>query len=97
MRFRPDHFPFTEPSAEASISCFACGGSGCGLCKQTGWIEILGCGMVHPQVLENCGYDSERLTGYAFGMGLERLAMLKYGIPDIRLFFENDLRFLRQF
>jgi phenylalanyl-tRNA synthetase alpha chain len=97
MRFRPDHFPFTEPSAEASISCFACGGSGCGLCKQTGWIEILGCGMVHPQVLENCGYDSEQLTGYAFGMGLERLAMLKYGIPDIRLFFENDLRFLRQF
>jgi len=97
MRFRPDHFPFTEPSAEASISCFACGGSGCGLCKQTGWIEVLGCGMVHPQVLENCGYDSERLTGYAFGMGLERLAMLKYGIPDIRLFFENDLRFLRQF
>jgi len=97
MRFRPDHFPFTEPSAEASISCFSCGGEGCSLCKRTGWIEILGCGMVHPQVLENCGYDSEALTAFAFGMGLERLAMLKYGIPDMRMFFENDLRLLRQF
>jgi len=97
MRFRPDYFPFTEPSAEASISCFSCGGGGCPLCKFTGWIEILGSGMVHPQVLENVGYDSERYTGFAFGMGLERLAMLKYGITDIRLFFENDLRFLQQF
>lgn len=97
VRFRPDYFPFTEPSADMAVSCFRCGGTGCSLCKGTGWIEILGCGMVHPQVLRHCGYDPERWRGYAFGMGLDRLAMLKYGIDDIRLLFENDVRFLRQF
>lgn len=97
VRFRPHHFPFTEPSAEADISCFACGGKGCSMCKGEGWIEILGCGMVHPKVLANCGIDPEVYSGFAFGMGLERVAMGKYDINDIRLFFENDLRFLGQF
>lgn len=97
VRFRPHHFPFTEPSAEADISCFACGGKGCSMCKGEGWIEILGCGMVHPKVLTNCGIDPEVYSGFAFGMGLERVAMGKYDINDIRLFFENDLRFLGQF
>ncbi|HIE09536.1 MAG TPA: phenylalanine--tRNA ligase subunit alpha, partial [Armatimonadetes bacterium] len=97
MRFRPDYFPFTEPSADASISCVMCGGRGCPVCKHTGWLEILGAGMVHPNVLRNVGYDPEEVTGLAFGMGLERIAMLKYGIDDIRLFYENDVRFLEQF
>lgn len=97
VRFRPHHFPFTEPSAEADISCFSCGGKGCSMCKGEGWIEILGCGMVHPKVLANCGIDPEVYSGFAFGMGLERVAMGKYDINDIRLFFENDLRFLGQF
>ncbi len=97
MRLRPHYFPFTEPSAELDITCFKCGQSGCSLCKGSGWIEVLGCGLVHPQVLENVGYDPEAVSGFAFGMGIDRLAMLKYGIDDIRLFFENDLRFLRQF
>ena len=97
IRFRPHHFPFTEPSAEVLVSCVFCKGKGCPVCKQTGWLEVLGCGMVHPAVLENVGYDSEKWQGYAFGMGVERLAMLRYGIDDIRLFYENDLRFLRQF
>ncbi|MDQ2640920.1 MAG: phenylalanine--tRNA ligase subunit alpha, partial [Pseudomonadota bacterium] len=97
MRLRPSYFPFTEPSAEVDITCVQCGGSGCRLCKQTGWIEVLGCGMVHPNVLTACGVDAERYTGYAFGMGIDRLAMLRYGVNDLRLFFENDLRFLRQF
>jgi len=97
MRLRPSYFPFTEPSAEVDISCVECGGKGCRLCKQTGWIEVLGCGMVHPQVLASCDVDPERYTGYAFGMGIDRLAMLRYGVNDLRLFFENDLRFLRQF
>jgi phenylalanyl-tRNA synthetase alpha chain len=97
IRFRPSFFPFTEPSAEVDVLCFLCGGDGCRVCKQSGWLEILGSGMVHPQVLRNVGYDPEVVTGWAFGMGIERIAMLKYGIDDIRLFFENDLRFLRQF
>ena len=97
IRFRPSFFPFTEPSAEVDVLCFLCGGSGCRVCKQSGWLEVLGCGMVHPNVLRNVGYDPEDVTGWAFGMGVERIAMLKYGIDDIRLFFENDLRFLRQF
>ncbi len=97
IRFRPSYFPFTEPSAEMDISCLICGGEGCRVCKQTGWVEILGCGMVHPTVLENCGISSEKYTGYAFGMGIERIAMLLYGINDLRLFSENDLRFLKQF
>ena len=97
MRLRPSYFPFTEPSAEVDITCVACGGSGCRLCKHTGWIEVLGCGMVHPNVLTACEVDSERYTAYAFGMGIDRLAMLRYGVTDLRLFFENDLRFLRQF
>jgi phenylalanyl-tRNA synthetase alpha chain len=97
IRFRPSFFPFTEPSAEVDVLCFVCGGAGCRLCKQGGWLEILGSGMVHPQVLRNVGYDPEEVTGWAFGMGIERIAMLKYGIDDLRLFFENDLRFLRQF
>ena len=96
-RFRPSYFPFTEPSAEMDIQCGVCGGDGCGVCKQSGWVEILGSGMVHPQVLRNVGYDPEAVTGWAFGMGIERIAMLKYGVDDIRLFFENDLRFLEQF
>jgi len=97
VRFRPSFFPFTEPSAEVDIGCVICGGGGCRVCKGTGWLEILGAGMVHPAVFENVGYDSEKWTGFAFGMGVERIAMLKYGIGDIRLFFENDLRFLGQF
>jgi phenylalanyl-tRNA synthetase alpha chain len=97
IRFRPSYFPFTEPSAEMDISCTICHGKGCAVCKRTGWLEILGCGMVHPAVLENCGIDSNKYTGFAFGMGIERPAMLKYGIDDIRLFSENDVRFLRQF
>ncbi len=97
VRFRPSYFPFTEPSAEMDISCFICGGSGCAVCKKTGWVEILGCGMVHPDVLQNCRIDPNKYTGFAFGMGIERPAMLKYGINDIRLFSENDIRFLKQF
>jgi phenylalanyl-tRNA synthetase alpha chain len=97
IRFRPSFFPFTEPSAEVDVLCFLCGGDGCRVCKQSGWLEILGSGMVHPQVLRNVGYDPEAVTGWAFGMGIERIAMLKYGVDDIRLFFENDLRFLKQF
>jgi len=96
-RFRPSFFPFTEPSAEMDITCYICMGKGCRVCKQTGWLEILGCGMVDPNVFKYVNYDSERYTGYAFGMGIERIAMLKYGIDDIRIFFENDLRFLKQF
>jgi phenylalanyl-tRNA synthetase alpha chain len=96
-RFRPSYFPFTEPSAEVDIGCVICNAKGCRVCKQTGWLEILGCGMVHPNVLQACGIDSERYTGFAFGMGVERLTMLRYGVNDLRLFFENDLRFLKQF
>lgn len=95
--FRPHFFPFTEPSAEMDVSCFKCGGEGCRVCKGSGWIEILGCGMVHPHVLEVGGIDTEKFTGFAFGMGVERIAMLKYGVDDIRLFYENDLRFIGQF
>ena len=97
VRFRPSYFPFTEPSAEMDISCMLCKGDGCAVCKRTGWLEILGCGMAHPNVLKNCGIDPERYTGFAFGMGVERPALLKYGITDIRLFSENDVRFLEQF
>jgi phenylalanyl-tRNA synthetase alpha chain len=97
IRFRPSYFPFTEPSAEVDIECVFCSGQGCRVCKNTGWLEIAGCGMVHPNVLRNVNIDTERYTGYAFGMGIERLAMLRYGVNDIRLYFENDLRFLRQF
>jgi phenylalanyl-tRNA synthetase alpha chain len=97
LRFRPSFFPFTEPSAEVDILCVICRGRGCRVCKQTGWLEILGSGMVHPAVFENVGYDTGRYTGFAFGMGVERVAMLKYGIDDLRKFFENDLRFLNQF
>ena len=97
IRLRPSYFPFTEPSAEMDISCFICGGKGCKVCKGSGWVEILGCGMVDPNVLENCKIDSKKYTGFAFGMGIERTTMLKYQINDIRLFFENDIRFLRQF
>jgi phenylalanyl-tRNA synthetase alpha chain len=97
MRLRPSYFPFTEPSAEVDIECVFCHGEGCRVCKQTGWLEILGCGMVHPHVLAAAGIDSERWQGYAFGMGIERLAMLRYGVDDLRLFFENDLQFLKQF
>ena len=97
VRFRPSYFPFTEPSAEMDISCFICGGKGCRICKHSGWVEILGCGMVHPKVLENCGIDPNKYTGYAFGMGIERPALLLYDVNDIRLFSENDIRFLKQF
>jgi phenylalanyl-tRNA synthetase alpha chain len=97
MRLRPSYFPFTEPSAEADIECVFCNGTGCRVCKQTGWLEILGCGMIHPNVLAAAGIDSERWQGYAFGMGIDRLAMLRYGVDDLRLFFENDLQFLKQF
>ena len=97
VRFRPSYFPFTEPSAEMDISCLICNGTGCSVCKKTGWVEILGCGMVHPKVLDNCGIDSNKYTGFAFGMGVERIAMLSYQIKDLRLFSENDLRFLKQF
>lgn len=96
-KFRPHHFPFTEPSAEMDVSCFKCGGKGCRVCKGSGWIEILGCGMVHPNVLKVGEVDTERFTGFAFGMGVERIAMLKYGVDDIRLFYENDMRFINQF
>jgi phenylalanyl-tRNA synthetase alpha chain len=97
LRFRPSYFPFTEPSAEVDIQCVMCNGAGCRVCKQTGWLEVLGCGMVYPEVFRHVGIDPERNLGYAFGMGVERLAMLRYGINDIRLYFENDLRFLKQF
>jgi phenylalanyl-tRNA synthetase alpha chain len=97
VRFRPHNFPFTEPSAEMDIRCFACGGKGCSLCKNEGWIEILGSGMVHPNVLKNCGLDPEEYSGFAFGIGLERIVMRKFNINDLRLFYENDLRFLNQF
>lgn len=97
LRFRPHHFPFTEPSAEVDISCFNCGGEGCRVCKGEGWIEILGCGMVHPRVLQNCGIDPEEYSGFAFGIGLERVAMFRYDVDDMRMFFENDVRFLKQF
>ncbi len=97
VRFRPSFFPFTEPSAEVDIACVLCKGAGCRVCKQSGWLEIMGCGMVHPAVLENVGYNSEDFSGFAFGMGVDRITMLRYGINDIRLLYENDLRFLRQF
>ncbi|HAG03994.1 MAG TPA: phenylalanine--tRNA ligase subunit alpha [Lachnospiraceae bacterium] len=97
VRFRPHHFPFTEPSAEMDVSCFACGGKGCRVCKDSGWIEVLGCGMVHPEVLKRCNIDPEKYSGFAFGLGLERIAMQKYSISDLRLLYENDTRFLEQF
>ena len=97
LRFRPSFFPFTEPSAEVDIRCVICKGEGCKVCSRTGWLEVLGCGMVHPAVFENVGYDTEKYKGFAFGMGVERIAMLKYGINDLRMFFESDIRFLRQF
>ena len=97
VRFRPSYFPFTEPSAEVDIQCVNCGGKGCRVCSKTGWLEVMGCGMVHPKVFEHSGIDSEKYSGFAFGMGVERLAMLRYGVNDLRLFFENDLRFLQQF
>ena len=97
LRFRPHHFPFTEPSAEVDVSCFVCGGKGCRVCKNEGWIEILGAGMVHPNVLSNCGIDPEVYSGFAFGLGVERIAMKKYGIDDMRLLYDNDIRFLEQF
>ncbi len=97
VKFRPHHFPFTEPSAEMDVTCFKCGGSGCRFCKGSGWIEILGCGMVHPRVLTMCGIDPKEYTGFAFGVGLERIALLKYEIDDMRLLYENDIRFLKQF
>ena len=97
VRFRPSYFPFTEPSAEVDVQCVMCDGSGCRVCSHTGWLEVMGCGMVHPKVFENTGVDTARYTGFAFGMGVERLAMLRYGIGDLRLFYENDLQFLKQF
>jgi phenylalanyl-tRNA synthetase alpha chain len=97
LRFRPSFFPFTEPSAEVDIQCVICRGQGCKVCSNTGWLEVLGCGMVHPAVFENVGYDTSKYSGFAFGMGVERIAMLKYGINDLRMFFESDIRFLRQF
>jgi phenylalanyl-tRNA synthetase alpha chain len=97
VRFRPSFFPYTEPSAEVDIRCIKCKGSGCAMCKKTGWIEILGSGMVHPAVFEAVGYNPDEVTGFAFGMGVERVALLKWGVEDIRLFYENDLRFLEQF
>jgi phenylalanyl-tRNA synthetase alpha chain len=97
IKIRPSFFPFTEPSVEVDVECFLCKGKGCGLCKQSGWLEILGAGMVHPNVLANCNIDNEKYTGFAFGMGIERIALLKYGIDDIRTFYENDVRFLKQF
>ncbi len=97
VRFRPSYFPFTEPSAEADIECVICGGEGCRVCSHTGWLEVLGCGMIHPEVFRHVGIDNEEYTGYAFGMGVERLTMLRYGVNDLRLFFDNDLRFLKQF
>ncbi len=97
VRFRPSYFPFTEPSAEVDIACVMCDGQGCRVCSHTGWLEILGCGMVHPNVLTYSNIDPEEYTGFAFGLGVERMAMLRYGVNDLRLFFENDLRFLGQF
>jgi phenylalanyl-tRNA synthetase alpha chain len=97
LRFRPSYFPFTEPSAEVDVQCVKCNGRGCRVCKQTGWLEVLGCGMIHPEVFRHVGIDTEKWLGYAFGMGVERLAMLRYGVDDLRLFFDNDLRFLSQF
>jgi phenylalanyl-tRNA synthetase alpha chain len=97
IRLRPSYFPFTEPSAEMDVSCTLCGGKGCNVCKGTGWLEIGGCGMVHPNVLQNCGINPAQYSGYAFGMGIERMVMLKYQLRDLRLYFENDVRFLRQF
>ena len=97
VRFRPSFFPFTEPSAEVDMGCVICRGKGCRVCSETGWIEILGSGMIHPEVFRHVGYDSQKYSGFAFGMGIERVAMLHYGIDDIRLLFENDIRFLRQF
>ena len=97
IRLRPSYFPFTEPSAEVDVSCSLCGGKGCTVCKYTGWLEILGCGMVDPNVLETSGINSKIWSGFAFGMGIERITMLKYGIKDLRLYFENDIRFLNQF
>ncbi|MCB1648127.1 MAG: phenylalanine--tRNA ligase subunit alpha [Pseudomonadales bacterium] len=97
VRFRPSYFPFTEPSAEVDMACVMCEGKGCRVCSHTGWLEVMGCGMVHPNVLSSSGIDAEQFTGFAFGMGVERLAMLRYGVNDLRLFFENDLRFLKQF
>jgi len=96
-RFRPSYFPFTEPSLEMDITCFLCKGNGCRICKHSGWLEVLGAGMVHPNVLRNCGHDPEKVSGYAFGMGVDRISLLRYGIDDIRIFFENDIRFLNQF
>jgi phenylalanyl-tRNA synthetase alpha chain len=96
-RLRPSYFPFTEMSAEMDVSCLVCGGEGCNVCKHTGWVEVLGCGMVDPNVLENCGIDPDKYSGYAWGMGIERMAMLLYRIPDLRLYSQNDLRFLQQF
>lgn len=97
VRFRPSYFPFTEPSAEVDIQCTNCGGAGCRVCSHTGWLEVMGCGMVHPNVFKSCNVDTEQFSGFAFGMGVERLAMLRYGVNDLRLFFENDLKFLKQF
>ena len=97
VRFRPSFFPYTEPSAEIDLSCWQCDGNGCAMCKKTGWIELGGCGMVHPAVFEAVGYDPERYTGFAWGIGIERIAILRYQVDDIRLFYENDLRFLEQF
>ena len=97
VRFRPSYFPFTEPSAEIDMQCTHCSGAGCRICKQTGWLEVGGCGMIHPNVFKSAGVDPEIYTGFAFGMGVERLAMLRYGVNDLRLFFENDLQFLRQY
>ena len=97
VRFRPSYFPFTEPSAEVDMQCTSCGGKGCRVCGHTGWLEVMGCGMVHPNVFKHCDVDTNIFSGFAFGMGVERLAMLKYGVNDLRLFFDNDLRFLRQF
>ena len=97
IKLRPSYFPFTEPSAEVDVTCFICGGKGCNVCKYTGWVEILGCGMVDPKVLENCNIDPKKYSGFAFGMGIERITMLKYQIKDLRLFSENDVRFLEQF
>ena len=97
IRMRPSYFPFTEPSVEVDISCFECGGKGCSLCKHSGWIEILGAGMVHPNVLKMCGFDTKKYQGFAFGVGIERVAMLRYGIDDIRRFYTNDMRFNKQF
>jgi phenylalanyl-tRNA synthetase alpha chain len=97
VRFRPSYFPFVEPGAELDVGCVFCAGTGCRVCKQSGWLEVLGCGMIHPEVFRHCGLDPERYTGFAFGMGTDRVAMLRYGIPSIRLMFENDPRILRQF